>query len=107
MFKKMFIAVLLIMFVFTSISFAWESTRNFGISDDVAIVVTWQNRHGNWKSCGPIQKLSLSERSEEEAIRYVSNDILYFVGFIGQCKIYSCGRDLKSYDYDARRCIRN
>ena len=75
------------------------------IESDNAIVVTWKISNGKWKSCGPVQRLTLSKIEEREAIDRVSNEPIYFQGYHGEYKIYDTGREMKSYDYDARKCI--
>lgn len=101
--KKIIVIMLALLMISVPV-FAGSIGRN------EAIVVTWQKSNGKWKSCGPVQRLSLSENSEDLAIDRVTGPMDYmnttFRGWHGKYKIYTLGRDLKRGDFDARRCIR-
>lgn len=76
------------------------------IEGNNAIVVTWQKSNGDWKACGPVQRLATGWGSEEKAIDLVTGDTpVYFQGNYGKYKIYKTERDLESGDFNARRCI--
>ena len=97
---------LFFLFSSLSISFAYRSTASLGISDDTAIVVVWKNKHGYYRACGPVQRVSTGYKDRDKIIDLASNcDDVSYVGRIGKYSIYSCGVKLKSYDYNARRCM--
>lgn len=97
-------------------AFAYKSTEKFmGISDDTAIVVVWKKESYNGKNkgfvaCGPLQRCAiLLKKTKKEAMKRTydkDKEFARFVGNMGKYEIYSLDRKLKSYDTDARRCMK-
>lgn len=102
-----YIVVLLLAFVVTPFSYAYQTTTPLEVDDDTAIVVVWQNKYGKYKACGPVQKNSASYNTAEEAMGYASNhNTNRYVGKIGKYSIFSCDEKLTRADFDARKCIK-
>lgn len=68
------------------------------------LALTWQNEHGKWFACGPVQCTAASNNSESAALDYVTNDdshSLYDTGQkLGRCKIYKVS-NIEVYDSPA------
>ena len=71
------------------------------------LVLTWQNKHGFWFACGPVQCIQAGEKTEEKAMDYVLQDhhsITYDYKF-GRCKQYIVD-GMKPWDASAEKVKR-
>jgi hypothetical protein len=105
--KKLLAAVVLLAMVCFSVP---------AIAFDYAVVVTWQTDSGRWCGCGPVQKVTTSYATEEEILDLAvidseQDDVVFIKSGYGasgrKYNLYRVGwRELKSYEYDAGRCIK-
>jgi hypothetical protein len=89
---------------------AWTFDR------DHAHVVIWQTKSGNFKACGPVQRLSTSYKDVNTALDYVTSDKDWnwiantqpqpeFIDGTYRYAIIDLGRPLLKGEYDALRCV--
>ena len=82
-------------------AFLASGASAFEYYSHLPLAFTWQNKHGYWFACGPVQCLLTGYGSEEEAFGLVQHDRhgpFNHIGTFGRCFVYQGEGTLESWD---------